>query len=132
MSQTPRLACVLAALCLAWPAFAQNEIAEENMSNRAASDAATDRAYIAAQSGLPPVANTVEAARAAAETAGAVGAAAFEPETFEPVVVAIGILSSDQPPSVKAEMLEFLGRAIDGEDVAAMLASIRARLLVEG
>lgn len=132
MSRSSGLILLAAGFGLAaLPALAQEEVVEENMSNRAASDAATDRAYSAAQANNPPVVNTVEAARAAAETAGAVGAAAFRPETFDPVIVAIGILSSDLETPEKVEMLEHLSRALEGDDVAAMLASIRTALLIE-
>lgn len=81
------------------------EIAEENVSNRLAGDAATDRAFESAQDLEEPVQSNVDASRAIAGEAGAVGGAAFTVEGYERTTVVDAILESELTEEEKADLV---------------------------
>jgi hypothetical protein len=111
----------------------QNErIAEENMSNRAASDAATDEAFESARELEEPVQSNLESSRAAADATGAVGAAAFTPEGFDRVIVISTIEESELTEEEKDALMALLAEIEPaGGELEPALAQIRAALEIE-
>ena len=111
---------------------APEAVVEENMSNRAASDAATDEAFESALEGEEPVQPNLESSRAAAEATGAVGAAAFTPEGFDRTTVVVAIEDSDLEEAEKDRLMALLAEIepADGE-LEPALAQIRAALELE-
>lgn len=81
------------------------EIADENVSNRLAGDAATDEAFESARDLEEPVQQNVEASRAIAGEAGAVGGAAFTVEGYERATVVEAILASELTEEEKAALV---------------------------
>lgn len=108
------------------------EIVEENVSNRAGADVATDAAVESALEGEDPVQGALERSRAAANTTGAVGAAAFTPEGYDPEAVVVAIEDSDLSEVEKARLMDLLAEADPASDeLDAALTSIRAALAVD-
>ena len=107
-------------------------VAEENMSTRAASDAATDEAFESALEGEEPVQSNLEASRAAAAATGAVGAEAFTPEGYDPDVVVVAIEESTLEEEEKDRLMALLAEIepADGE-LEPVLAQVRAALEIE-
>jgi hypothetical protein len=107
-------------------------IAAENMSNRAASDAATDEAFESALDGEEPVQGNLDSSRAAADATGAVGAAAFTPEGFDRSTVVVAIEDSALEDAEKDRLMDLLAEIepADGEFEPA-LSEIRAALELE-
>jgi hypothetical protein len=104
-------------------------IAAENMSNRAASDAATDEAFESAREGEEPVQPNLESSRAAAEATGAVGAAAFTPEGYDRTTVVVAIEDSDLSEAEKDRLMALLAEIEPRDDeLEPALAQIRAAL----
>ena len=114
------------------PVDDSERIVEENMSNRAASDAATDEAFESALDLEEPVQSNLESSRAAASATGAVGAAAFTPEGFDRVIVVSTIEESELSEEEKDALMALLAEIepADG-DLEPALAQIRAALEIE-
>jgi hypothetical protein len=114
------------------PPATSEAVVEENMSNRAASDAATDEAFESALEGEEPVQPNLESSRGAAEATGAVGAAAFTPEGYDRTTVVVAIENSDLEEAEKDRLMELLAEIElqDGE-LEPALAQIRAALELE-
>jgi len=107
-------------------------VTEENMSNRAASDAATDEAFQSALEGEEPVQSNIESSRAAAAATGAVGAEAFTPEGYDPDVVVVAIEDSALEEEEKDRLMALLAEIEPaGGELEPVLAQIRAALEIE-
>lgn len=127
----PEMAADVAPVAVA-PSATSEAIAEENMSNRAASDAATDEAFESALEGEEPVQPNLDSSRAAAEATGAVGAAAFTPEGYDRTTVVVAIENSDLDEAEKDRLMALLAEIEpqDG-DLEPALAQVRAALEIE-
>jgi hypothetical protein len=107
-------------------------VAQDNMSNRIASDVATDEAFERAQAGEEPVQDTVDSARAVAGQTGAVGGSAFTAEGYDRLTVVEAIVTSDLDEARKEDLMAELDRAEPEEQqLEEVLAEVRLALALE-